>query len=405
LKQAELDCWFERYGQEVEEIYELSPMQEGMLFESLYAPESGVYVTQLCFTLDRRVDASALRQAWQELVDRHPILRTLFVWQQGPWQLVLRSAAVPWVEERWAEGIDEEASLQRWLEADRRRGFVLDQPPLMRCALLWGAGESVYLVWTSHHLIGDGWSLPILLQELLARYGALRGGNRLALPAPRPYRDYILWLRRQAREEASAFWQGQVDSFTAPTPLGVDRPASARGTESGWYATYHHPLDPELAGALGRLGQELRVTLNTVVQGAWALLLHRYSGEEQVLFGATVSGRPAALPGVEQMVGLFINTVPVAVDVDGDAPLADWLRQLQQRQAEAQEYSYLTLAEIQRWSGIPSGTPFFESLLVFENYPVESAALEQGEDLLKGLSGYEQTNYPLTVASVPQREA
>ncbi|MFZ4851091.1 MAG: condensation domain-containing protein, partial [Caldilinea sp.] len=405
LEQADLDRWFEHYGQEVEEIYELSPMQEGMLFESLYAPESGVYVTQLCFTLDRRVDASALRQGWQELVDRHPILRTLFVWQQGPWQLVLRSAAVPWVEEHWAEGIDEEASLQRWLEADRRRGFVLDQPPLMRCALLRGAGESVYLVWTSHHLIGDGWSLPILLQELLACYGALRRGNRPALPTPRPYRDYILWLRRQARGEASAFWQRQVASFTAPTPLGVDRPASARGTESGWYATYHHSLDPEVAGALGQLGQELRVTLNTFVQGAWALLLHRYSGEEKVLFGATVSGRPATLPGVEQMVGLFINTVPMAVEIDKDAPLADWLRQLQQRQAEAQEYSYLTLAEIQRWSGIPSGTSFFESLLVFENYPVESAALEQEENLLKGLSSHEQTNYPLTVASVPQREA
>ncbi|MBU6352402.1 MAG: non-ribosomal peptide synthetase, partial [Chloroflexi bacterium] len=219
LAQADLDRWFERYGQEVEEIYELSPMQEGMLFESLYAPESGVYVTQLCFELDRKVDAAALRQAWQELVKRHPILRTLFVWQQGSWQLVLRSAAVPWVEERWEEGIDEEASLQRWLETDRRRGFVIDQPPLMRCTLLWGGGESVYLVWTSHHLIGDGWSLPILLRELLASYGALCGGHRPALPAPRPYRDYILWLRRQPRAEASAFWKRQVASFTAPTPL------------------------------------------------------------------------------------------------------------------------------------------------------------------------------------------
>ena len=147
------------------------------------------------------------------------------------------------------------------------------------------------------------------------------------------------------------------------------------------------------------------MTLNTIVQGAWALLLQRYSGEEKVLFGATVSGRPAALPGVEQMVGLFINTVPVAVEVDGDAPLADWLRQLQQRQAEAQEYSYLTLPEIQRWSSIPSGTPFFESLLVFENYPVESTVLEQGQELFKGVSSHEQTNYPLTVSSVPRSEA
>ncbi|MEI6778719.1 MAG: amino acid adenylation domain-containing protein, partial [Chloroflexales bacterium] len=400
LSQAELD---RMHGQAIDDIYELSPMQEGMLFEALYAPESGVYVTQLCLTLERTLNVAAFRQSWQELVSHHPMLRTCFLWERDsmPLQLVQREVTLPWTEEQWGDGGDEGAALSAWLAADRQRGFALDQAPLMRCALLRTAGDAVYFVWTSHHLIGDGWSLPLLMQELFVRYQAACTGRAAEWPSPRPYRDYLLWLRRQDRQRAEIFWREQLHSFTAPTPLTVDRPAPTRGTQHDHYPTQRHVLSPELTRAVGQLAQQQQVTLNTVIQGAWAILLSRYSGNQEIIFGATISGRPATLPGGERMVGLFINTVPIAVTVSQAERLGPWLQRLQQTQAAAQEHGYFSLSDIQRGSGIPSGTPLFEHILVFENYPVDSAQLEAGAALVRDMASYEQTNYPLTIAVVP----
>jgi hypothetical protein len=383
----------------IEDIYELTPAQQGMLFEALYAPTSGVYVTQLCFALAPDLDVAAFRTTWQGLVDRHAILRTLFHWERAgePLQLVLRQVTLPWAEE--ILGSDE--SLDAWLLADRQRGFALDQAPLMRVTLLRTPDGQHHAVWTSHHLIGDGWSLPLLLQELMAHYQALVAGQVPRLPTPRPYRDYIRWLRRQDRERATAFWRTQLADFQAPTPLGIDRPLLSRGTESSHYATQAHELSPMVTQELTRFAQTQQVTLNTLVQGAWALLLSRYSGMADVLFGTTVSGRPASLPGAEHMVGLFITTLPVVARVAADATLAPWLRQLQQTQAAAQEQAPLPVTSIQQVSGIPQGTPLFESLLVFENYPVDEEQLAAGTTLLQGVTSAEQTNYPLTVTVVP----
>ena len=400
LSQAEVD---RLHGQAIDDIYELSPMQEGMLFEALYAPESGVYVTQLCFTLERTLNVAAFRQSWQELVSHHPMLRTCFLWERDPTplQLVQHEVTLLWAEEQWADGGDAAAALSAWLAADRQRGFALDHAPLMRCALLRTAGDAVSFIWTSHHLIGDGWSLPLLMQELFVRYQAACTGRAAEWPSPRPYRDYLLWLRRQDRQRAEIFWREQLHSFTAPTPLTVDRPAPTRGTRHDHYPTQRHVLSPELTRAVSRLAQQQQVTLNTVIQGAWAILLSRYSGNQEIIFGATISGRPATLPGVERMVGLFINTVPIAVTVPPSERLGPWLQRLQQIQAAAQEHGYLTLSDIQRGSDIPSGIPLFEHILVFENYPVDSAQLEAGAALVRDMASYEQTNYPLTIAVVP----
>ncbi len=406
LTQVEVAQWVSAYARAVEDIYELAPLQQGMLFETLYAPASGVYVIQFCLRLEAGLQVSAFRQAWQEVLNHHPILRTLFIWQRekAPLQLVRRAVALPWTELDWQGVVDEEQALQAWLTADRQRGFVVEEAPLLRCTLMRLRNGQQLFVWTHHHLISDGWSMPLLLQELVVRYRAASQGQAVAVASVRPYRDYILWLRRQDRPRAAAFWQAQVAHFTAPTALGVARGELVRGTEEASYATVSYPVVGELTARLTAFAQQQQLTLNTVVQGAWALLLGRYSGTEAVLFGATVAGRPATLAGVEAMVGLFINTIPVAVSLPATATVLPWLQQLQQTQAQAQEYAYLPLTEIQGWSAIPRGVPLFDTLLVFENYPVDTAPLEDGFALVKAVDSQEQTNYPLTVGVAPGAE-
>src|ERR671918_2513532 len=206
----------------IEDIYNLSPMQQGMLFHTLHAPDSGVYYEQVSYSLTGNLNVSAFKQAWWQVVQRHPILRTAFYWEEfnEPLQVVYRQVVLPWVEEDW-RGVspsEQQARLEAFLEADRARGFALGQAPLMRCALLRAAEERYYFVWSFHHLLLDGWSLPLVLKEVSACYEAYCGGRAISLKHPRPYRDYILWLQRQDLAQAEGFWRQALRGFTAPTP-------------------------------------------------------------------------------------------------------------------------------------------------------------------------------------------
>ncbi|MGH8490382.1 MAG: non-ribosomal peptide synthetase, partial [Gammaproteobacteria bacterium] len=275
---------------------------------------------------------------------------------------------------------------------------ALGQAPLMRCALLRVAEESYYFVWSHHHLLLDGWSLPLVLKEILACYEDYCGDRELRLASPRPYRDYILWLRRQDLAQAEGFWRQALRGITAPTSLPMARSAEARREPR--YEQQELRVSAAVTAQLQTLAREYRLTLNTLVQGAWAVLLSRYSGEEEVLFGATVSGRPAELGGVEAMVGLFINTLPVRVALPPEAPLLPWLEQLQGQQVEREQYAYTPLVEIQGWSEVPRGVPLFEILVVFENYPVDRALPEQSDGVrIQDIQTVERTNYPLTVVA------
>lgn len=211
----------------IEAIYPLSPIQQGLLFHSLYAPNSGVYIEQLVCTLRADVDVSAFSRAWEHVVHRHAPLRTAFAWksQDQPLQAVHRTVELPLVQEDWrAMALDaQERRLERWLADERARGFDVAKAPLMRLALLRFADDAWRFVWTHHHLLLDGWSLPLVLQEVFAAYEAYRTGREPALPPVRPYRDYIAWLRKQDLAAAEAYWRATLAGFTAPTPLVVDR--------------------------------------------------------------------------------------------------------------------------------------------------------------------------------------
>ncbi|MET0396105.1 MAG: amino acid adenylation domain-containing protein [Longimicrobiaceae bacterium] len=388
----------------IEAIYPLSPLQQGMLFHTLYAPSSGTYFEQFAFTLRGALDEAAWEAAWERVVERHAVLRTAFAWEkrEKPLQIVSRAARAPWRREDWRALADEErtARLEAFLREDRERGFELGRAPLMRLALLRVADDAWEFVWSHHHLLLDGWSVGLVLGEVFELYESIRAGEAGALPAPRPFREYVAWLGRRDPAAAEAFWRAELRGFRAPTPLGIDRGPRAGG--AGEYGEERLDVSPEATAALAELARRRHVTLSTVVQGAWALLLSRYSGADDVVFGTTVSGRPPELPGVDRMVGLFINTVPVRSRVPPDAPFAPWLQELQARQAETREHEHAPLVDVRAWSELPAGEPLFDSLLIFENFPVDASASEpRGGVEIAGFRAFERTNYPLTLVVAP----
>ncbi len=393
----------------IESIYPLSPMQQGMLFHTLYEPESGVYLEQFCLTLSGNIDIAVLQQACLRVVKRHPVLRTLVVWekQEKPIQVVCKDVELPWHNYDWRSlSLEEQQEqLEVFLEADRVQGFVLDKAPLMRFSLIQIADDIYEFVWSFHHLLIDGWSWPILCKEVFAFYNALLKGKYLYLNTPRPYRDYINWLQQQDLRAAEAFWRQQLQGFTNPTRLQLNRDEAQILPQPETYHEQQCCLSATITAALQSQAQQYHLTLSTFVQAAWALLLSRYTDESEVLFGATVSGRPPTLSGVESMVGLFINTLPVRVKIPTATPLWQWLRQLQTQQVERSQYSWCPLVEIPAISEIPQELPLFESIVVFENYPHDTSLSNPGGSIqITKRRVIEQTNYPLTIIAVPGQE-
>jgi len=393
----------------IEDIYPLSPVQQGILFHSLSAPETGVYVDQLVCKLDGDLDVAVFERAWAAVLARHTVLRTLFVWNRGekPLQVVRRRVTVPFEQYDW-RGLphaEQERRLDALLEKDRQRGFNLSEAPLMRLLLVRTAAERFQLIWSSHHLILDGWSSPLVLKEMFDFYEAFREGRELRLKPCKPFRDYIAWLKGQDLSQAEKYWRETLRGFTEPTPLMPDQSIDESRSARTAFAEQQEHLPRDLTDALQSLARQHHLSLSTLAQGAWALLLSRYSGESDVVFGVTVSGRAENLEGVESMVGMFINTLPMRVRVMGEEPLLLWLKEVQKRQRELIEYEYSPLVQVQNWSDVPRGTNLFQSILVFENYPLDTAVFgPHGGIRIADVRALEQNNYPLTIAVMPGAE-
>jgi amino acid adenylation domain-containing protein len=377
-------------SRQIEDIYPLSPMQQGMLFHSLLAPASGAYVVQVCFEIHEPLDVDRFEQAWQQVVDRHPVLRTAFVWDnlEQPLQVVARQVKLPLERLDYQSlSLDQQQQQIARLQQERTQGFQLTKAPLMRLTLAQLQPAVYIVVWSYHHLLLDGWSVPLLLRDVLASYRGLSLGT-----AP-PYRHYIAWLQQQDLQQAERFWRQTLQGFVSPTRLGIDR---AERTETTVYHEQQIQISTQLSAALQTLAQRHQITLNTLVQGVYALLLSRYSGETDIVFGATCSGRPVDLPDAETMIGLFINTLPMRIKIDFRQPLLNWLQQIQTHQLELRQYEYSSLLDIQRWSQLPASLPLFETLLIFENYPIAPEMRQQIANL-KNIQTTEQTNYPLSL--------
>lgn len=398
----------------VEIFYPLSPMQEGILFESLVANAPGTYLVQHRLEVTGAVEASALAAAWSTLVERHAVLRTAFVWEklQEPIQVVSRAVPFELAQDDWSRETEKRraAKLARFLAADRQQAFPLDRPPLLRAALLKLAKDSHVLVITFHHLILDGWSVGVLLQELFAAYQAIVAGSQPQLPAPPPFRDYIAWLRKQDEAEARRFWTAELAGLSEPTALPAPPERAPGGDEPSGFATLSDGLDGAGYEAIRGYGRRAGLTLATLVQAAWGAVLGRHSGQPEVLFGSAVLGRPDDLPGAESMVGLFINTVPVRVSLRGDRPLAATLDDLQTRHLEARRLAYCPLPQIQGWSQVPQRLPLFETFLNFEALPAGSrtaavaGASPGAGPAIARIESAEQPGVPLLISVQPGAE-
>ncbi len=399
---------------DIEDIYPATPLQQGLLYHSLLNEGAGLYVNQLRLTLDGALDARALRAAWQHVIAQHAVLRTHFELGQesGPLQVVHRAAQVPFGELDWrASGDDYETRLAAWRDADLRAGFDPARAPLMRVALIARPDGAHDLVWTSHHALLDGWSSGQLLGALSRVY---RHYADAAAPEPTttpaaPYRDYVRWLAHDAAtRDHAAWWQAfaanaedatlLAPSLGQPRPQDIHQEAHHEAGAHDWSVR----IDGALHARLRRAAERAQVTLNTLMQGAWALLVARYGGRSRAAFGVTVSGRPAGLPGVERMLGLFINSVPMWVDTPAGANTRDWLRDLHALNETLRDHEHTPMTRIQQWTG-RSGDALFDTLFVFENYPVDRALdAAPGGLTMRSLHSADRTHYPLTLAVLPR---
>ncbi|MBV6760974.1 non-ribosomal peptide synthetase [Rhodococcus opacus] len=392
----------------LEDIVPLSPLQQGLLFLStVAAPDDGddtgsaepdVYTVQSVIRLDGPVDDNRMRVSAQALLDRHTVMRTCFRPRKDGRHagLVVRAVEVPWrtVDLTEHDPAEQERRIADLLADDLRTWFDLATPPLVRWLLVRLAPDTVRLLFTAHHIVVDGWSTPILVRELLEIYAA--GGTANGLPAVRKYSDYLAWLGRQDHDRARALWQETLAGLDEPCLLTP--PGSTRVTTDSRALELDVPAG--LGDSLAEVARTSGVTLNTVLQTGWALLLSGLLGRDDVVFGATVSGRPPELAGVESMVGLFINTVPVRVRLDAAETVRDLLQRVQQGQARTLDHQYVGLSDIQRDTGLGE---LFDTLTIFESYPVDRDALERaqrdGGVSIAGVDGHDGTNYPLVLTA------
>nr|WP_157529030.1 non-ribosomal peptide synthetase [Kibdelosporangium sp. MJ126-NF4]CEL21437.1 FIG01294969: hypothetical protein [Kibdelosporangium sp. MJ126-NF4]CTQ95996.1 FIG01294969: hypothetical protein [Kibdelosporangium sp. MJ126-NF4] len=382
----------DRIGANAADMYPLTPMQAGMVFHDLSEPDEGTYFQQTTFVLSGVTNAMRLARAWQYVVGNTPVLRSSIVWQgvDEPLQVVRDDAVPPVTLLDWSR-YDEARrarALRSLLAKDRAQGIDLAKAPLMRITLARLPGDEVRVLWTFHHVLLDGWSVFQVLNDVFARYTGAE------VPDRPPFRDYVEWLRGRDDRPAEEYWRRVLGDFHAPTPLPYDR-VSSRAPRSA--ARVPFELDESASAKLYEFAKRHRLTLNTVIQGVWAVLLSRYSGQRDVCFGATVSGRPADLP--DGITGILINTLPVRSDVDSTATVADWLRALQEQQTEARQFEHLPLSRLQACSGVPGGVELFDSILVFENYPADSMHGLRITDM----TAIEATNYSLSATIYPGR--
>ncbi|KUM82354.1 non-ribosomal peptide synthetase, partial [Streptomyces pseudovenezuelae] len=404
LDQTAVDAVTRRATTVIDDVYPLTALQQGMLFHSQLSDDPGMYWVQNGLVLDGDLDLDALKRAWELVISRHEVLRSTVVWDGVPEPLAVVSRSVPLpltvldFSELPADA--QERAVQDHLAEDWQKGADFAAPTLVRLTLIRLADDRHQLVWSYHHLLLDGWSVPIVLGEMLEAYNAFRAGERPHLTARAPFRDFVGWVAAHDLDEARAYWSERLAGFTEPTSPGAERDTGEQGQKD-----VHLDLPASVAGAgLAEFARRHRLTLNTVVQGAWALVLALHAGSDDVVFGATSSGRGGQIDGMDDMVGLLLNTTPVRIHVDRDQPVADWLTGLQEEQVRARRYEHTPLATITAWSEVPSGQSLFDTLFVFENYPDETLAqgreLSAANGLATGLKHVrQQASYPLSVTA------
>jgi amino acid adenylation domain-containing protein len=379
--------------------YPLTPTQQGMLVHRLSSPQSGVDIEQVVCTLREHLEPDLLAQAWDFVVARHDVLRTAFRWDGAvAGQEVSRASSptIHWAEIGGQSPAARYATVEQFLAEDRRQGFDVSVAPIMRVTVFKWGPEDYTLIWTFWHALMDGRSYALILTELFTACEAFRAGVTPTWPAPRPFRDYVRWRHQVSHADSATFWRELLAGFSERTPLGIEK---APGTvESGDHQFVECGLSRILSEALRSAAKTWSVSMNTLVQAAWAFVLSRYSGSDDVVFGATWAGRHGTVSGAESMVGLFINTLPIRVRLQPDARLAEWLAAVRTQHVEMRAHLHTPLPQVQLWSELPPGQQLFDTLVVFDRSTLSTSLRAQGGAwATRDFQLLERTNYPITI--------
>ncbi len=401
LTDAECRAFLEREAN-YEAVYALTPQQQGIFLHWLLAKDKTSYVDQYCFTLQGQLSPSAFSQAWEHVAARHPMLRTVFLRRalSAPAQAVLRQAVIDleFADHTHLDPAESAQALHRSMAAALQRGFALARPPLSRVLLVRLAPQTHRLVWTHHHILLDGWSMSVVLTEVLQHHAALSAGRPARLPVPPPYGSYAAWLRRQDLSSCEEFWRGQLAGFAGAPALSVPEPREP----SPGFGRADIQLPPDLGDLLMHRARGVGVTPSTLLIAAWACLLSRLGGSDDVVFGVVGSGREIDLAGIDSIVGLFATTLPLRVDTRSAGPVENWLKALQQRSATARDHGNVSPSQLTRWIGLAPDRPLFETLFVVSNYPDIEAQSQQ--PLRVELAEFRTVPaYPLSVIVSPGR--
>jgi amino acid adenylation domain-containing protein len=391
------------------ETYPLSPLQEGMLFHTLASIGSGVDIEQIIGSIHEQLDVEAFQRAWVRVVQRHAVLRSQIEWKEisEPRQVVLTKVSFKGecFDYKHLSTREQEESLETYIQKDRAQGFDIGQVPLMRLAIFELGNAEYKFIWTFHHILLDGRAFPLILEDVFTFYEAFIENRDIELDDPRPFKDYVSWVGERILSKDEKFWRENLAGFTSPTPLVFGAPPAAEKRSMATEGSVEIRISKPLTSELQSLASSHGLSMNTLIEGAWALLLSRYNNEEDILYGTTRSCRRASIEGAESMIGLLINTVPLRVKIRKQTKVLDWLKQLREQHAQMREYIHSPLHQIQRWSDITHGSPLFESIVVFENYYLDSYMRSKGGRWLNREFEYRgRTNYPLTLGGYDDDE-
>ncbi|MCY8742181.1 non-ribosomal peptide synthetase, partial [Bacillus haynesii] len=393
---------------QIEKIYPLANMQKGMLFHAAMDQTSGAYFQQIVIDLKGRVHPDLLEKSFHEIVKRHEILRASFEYEitAEPRQIIARDRKTPFtsIDLTGENRTRQHRFIETYLKEDQEKGFDLSSEALMRVCLIRMNDESFRLIWSHHHILLDGWCLGIVLSELFSIYGKIIKGESRRLKEPKPYGDYIKWLEKQDKEEAAAYWKDYLKGYETRSEL----PAFNRSATSEEYCGKEKVISfsKKLTTKITRIAKEHHVTINTVLQGIWGIILAKYNNTDEVVFGTVVSGREAPVEGIEEMVGLFIHTIPTRVSFGGARSFKEVLKKTQAESIESNRYSYMNLSEIQELSELKR--ELITHVMAFQNYAFDeelfrSQSGETGFEL-GGVHGKERTNYDFNLTGVLEDE-
>lgn len=385
---------------DVVDIYPMSPIQRGLLFHTLFEQGEGVYVTQLHWRLTGSLQVDAFVRSWQTILDRHEAMRASFLWNRdgSDLQIIRKNVAFPheFFDRRNLSLEEQEKSFQELLVEDRRRGHNMAMGPMVRLYVI-REEDNIHRIFISmHHIVMDGWCLGIVLQELFALYGAYAENRKVELPGVVSYKKYIEFLYAQDQDAAARYWKKALEGMDTPARLQLPSDPENRGE----FKIIQRWLSVESSQAVGKFARSHNLTVNTIIQGALAVLIGRYAGEEDIAYGMVTSGRSA---GMERIVGIMINTLPLRFDLSSDFNITEYLQDVQRRALEAREYENASLADIRSWTGMGGNESIFDIILAFENYPLDKAAMSELKGIIiSDFEGTDRPNYGLTITVVEQ---